>query len=118
MLPLFAPVPPRPGLETSSLPSFRRCMLALPWCYNKLTHQGPQHRVCYNKRPDADREAAANRTMQGQTQRKRDDFSTMLPVNRGDIVNGSLHDDIYAALRQALIIGDLLPGQVFSIRSL
>ncbi len=56
--------------------------------------------------------------MPGQPQRKRDDLSMVLPVNRGDIVNGSLHDDIYAALRQALIIGDLVPGQAFSIRSL
>src|SRR5258708_40121420 len=56
--------------------------------------------------------------MPGQPQRRRDDLSMVLPVNRGDIVNGSLHDDIYAALRQALIIGDLVPGQAFSIRSL
>ena len=56
--------------------------------------------------------------MQGQSERKRDDLSMMLPVNRGDIINGSLHDDIYAALRQALIVGDLVPGQAFSIRSL
>lgn len=31
---------------------------------------------------------------------------------------GSLHDEIHAALRQALIVGDLVPGQVFSIRTL
>ncbi|MFI4986120.1 MAG: GntR family transcriptional regulator [Alphaproteobacteria bacterium] len=49
---------------------------------------------------------------------RRDDLSMMLPINRGNIVNGSLHDDIYAALRQALIVGDLVPGQAFSIRTL
>ncbi len=31
---------------------------------------------------------------------------------------GSLHDEIHAALRQALIVGDLAPGQGFSIRAL
>jgi DNA-binding GntR family transcriptional regulator len=31
---------------------------------------------------------------------------------------GSLHDEIYAALRQALIVGDLVPGQGFAIRTL
>lgn len=47
-----------------------------------------------------------------------DGLAMMLPLNRGNIVNGSLHDDIYAALRQALIVGDLVPGQVFSSRTL
>lgn len=31
---------------------------------------------------------------------------------------GNLHDEIHAALRQALLVGDLAPGQGFSIRAL
>lgn len=38
-------------------------------------------------------------------------------LDRGQ-VNGSLHDRIYVAMRQALIVGDLVPGQVVSIRTL
>jgi DNA-binding GntR family transcriptional regulator len=34
------------------------------------------------------------------------------------MLNGSLHDDIYAAMRQALIAGELVPGQAFSMRTL
>jgi DNA-binding GntR family transcriptional regulator len=45
------------------------------------------------------------------------DLSVIHPLDRG-LVNGSLHDAIYAALRQALIVGDLVPGQAFSIRTL
>jgi DNA-binding GntR family transcriptional regulator len=45
------------------------------------------------------------------------DLSVIRPLDRS-LVNGSLHDAIYAALRQALIVGDLVPGQVFSIRML
>jgi DNA-binding GntR family transcriptional regulator len=38
-------------------------------------------------------------------------------LDRGQ-VNGSLHDQIYVAMRQALIVGDLVPGQLVSIRTL
>ncbi len=31
---------------------------------------------------------------------------------------GSLHDQVYVAMRQALVVGDLVPGQVISIRTL
>jgi DNA-binding GntR family transcriptional regulator len=33
-------------------------------------------------------------------------------------MNGSLHDAIYASLRQALVMGDFVPGQRFSMRVL
>lgn len=38
-------------------------------------------------------------------------------LRRGQAV-GSLHDQAYVAMRQALIAGDLVPGQVVSIRTL
>ena len=40
------------------------------------------------------------------------------PVDRAEMPNGSLHDAIYASLRQALVMGDLVPGQRFSMRAL
>src|SRR6266516_4616709 len=40
------------------------------------------------------------------------------PVDRSELAGGSLHDEIYASLRQALIMGDLVPGQRFSMRAL
>lgn len=39
-------------------------------------------------------------------------------VDRADTPSGSLHDAIYARLRQALVMGDLVPGQRFSMRAL
>jgi DNA-binding GntR family transcriptional regulator len=39
-------------------------------------------------------------------------------VDRADTPSGSLHDAIYARLCQALIMGDLVPGQRFSMRAL
>lgn len=51
------------------------------------------------------------------SQRRPGDLSVIRPLDRG-LVNGSLHDEIYTALRQALIVGDLVPGQAFSIRTL
>jgi DNA-binding GntR family transcriptional regulator len=39
------------------------------------------------------------------------------PLDRAAL-NGKLHDEIYLTLRQALIVGDLMPGQAFSIRTL
>jgi DNA-binding GntR family transcriptional regulator len=51
------------------------------------------------------------------SQRRSENLSLIRPLNRG-LVNGSLHDEIYTALRQALIVGDLVPGQAFSIRTL
>lgn len=39
-------------------------------------------------------------------------------LDRGLIGNGSLHDEIYRAMRAALVAGDLVPGQVFPIRML
>ncbi|TAK81385.1 MAG: GntR family transcriptional regulator [Betaproteobacteria bacterium] len=44
-------------------------------------------------------------------------LSVIRPLDRS-VVSGSLHDRIYAALCQALMVGDLVPGQTFSIRSL
>jgi len=44
-------------------------------------------------------------------------LAALKPLSRDDAA-GRLHDEIYAALRQALIVGELSPGQVFSIRSL
>lgn len=46
-----------------------------------------------------------------------DGVAAIRPLDRGQI-SGSLHDEIYRAMRQALIAGDLVPGQVFSIRFL
>jgi DNA-binding GntR family transcriptional regulator len=40
------------------------------------------------------------------------------PVDRADAPNGSLHDAIYASLRQSLVMGDFVPGQRFSMRAL
>lgn len=40
------------------------------------------------------------------------------PLRRGGAAGGRLHDEIYAAMRQALIVGELIPGQVFPIRTL
>lgn len=48
---------------------------------------------------------------------RRDSLSIIRPLDRG-ILTGSLHDEIHSAMRQALIVGDLVPGQVFSIRTL
>jgi len=42
----------------------------------------------------------------------------MMPIDRARMGNGHLHDEIYVALRQALMSGDLAPGQRFSIRAL
>ena len=47
-----------------------------------------------------------------------DMLSSVLPLDREGIGNGSLHDEIYAALRAALIAGDFVPGQEFPIRTL
>jgi DNA-binding GntR family transcriptional regulator len=47
-----------------------------------------------------------------------DELSIVLPLDRSSIPIGGLHDGIYAALRRALIAGDLVPGQIFSIRTL
>jgi DNA-binding GntR family transcriptional regulator len=51
------------------------------------------------------------------SQRRLGNLSLIRPLDRG-LINGSLHDEIYAALRQAMIVGDLVPGQAFSIRTL
>jgi DNA-binding GntR family transcriptional regulator len=40
------------------------------------------------------------------------------PVDRAGMATGSLHDAIYASLRQALVMGDFVPGQRFSMRAL
>jgi DNA-binding GntR family transcriptional regulator len=40
------------------------------------------------------------------------------PVDRAGMATGSLHDAIYANLRQALVMGDFVPGQRFSMRAL
>jgi DNA-binding GntR family transcriptional regulator len=41
------------------------------------------------------------------------------PHKRGRLSEGgSLHDEIYASLRRALVMGDLVPGQRFSMRAL
>ncbi len=50
--------------------------------------------------------------------RQRDSLAAVTRINRKEIANGSLHDEIYVALRQALMAGDLVPGQAFSIRAL
>lgn len=55
--------------------------------------------------------------MGGRSQRRPGDLSLIRPLDRR-LVNGSLHDEIYAALRHALVVGDLVPGQAFSIRML
>lgn len=47
----------------------------------------------------------------------RGSLSIIRPLDR-ELLSGSLHDEIHAAMRQALIVGDLIPGQVFSIRTL
>ena len=39
------------------------------------------------------------------------------PLDRAQVA-GSLHDEIYLALRHALIVGDVVPGQAFSARTL
>jgi DNA-binding GntR family transcriptional regulator len=44
-------------------------------------------------------------------------LAAIRPLDRS-LMAGSLHDGIYAALRQALMAGDLVPGQAFSIRAL
>ena len=44
--------------------------------------------------------------------------SLVTPVDRADMASGSLHDAIYANLRQALVMGDFVPGQQFSMRAL
>lgn len=44
-------------------------------------------------------------------------LAVLRPVDRA-AVNGNLHDEIYLTLRQALIVGDLVPGQAFSSRTL
>ena len=41
-----------------------------------------------------------------------------VPLEHGGPFTGSLHDAIYAALRKALIVGELRPGHTFSIRTL
>jgi DNA-binding GntR family transcriptional regulator len=46
-----------------------------------------------------------------------DSLAVLRPLDRA-LVNGNLHDEIYLALRQALIVGDLVPGQAFSSRTL
>lgn len=51
------------------------------------------------------------------SQRRPGNLSVIRPLDRR-LVNGSLHDEIYAALRQAMIVGDLVPGQAFSNRML
>jgi DNA-binding GntR family transcriptional regulator len=40
------------------------------------------------------------------------------PLDRAEMASGRLHDAIYANLRQALVMGDLVPGQRFSMRAL
>jgi DNA-binding GntR family transcriptional regulator len=40
------------------------------------------------------------------------------PVDGAGVATGSLHDAIYADLRQALVMGDFVPGQRFSMRTL
>ncbi len=42
---------------------------------------------------------------------------TIRPLDRAQL-SGSLHDEIYLALRHALIVGDVVPGQAFSARTL
>jgi DNA-binding GntR family transcriptional regulator len=44
-------------------------------------------------------------------------LAAIRPLDRAR-VNGNLHDEIYVALRQALIVGDVVPGQAFSSRML
>ena len=41
-----------------------------------------------------------------------------VPVDRAGMATGSLHDAIYASLRQGLVMGDFVPGQRFSMRAL
>jgi DNA-binding GntR family transcriptional regulator len=41
-----------------------------------------------------------------------------IPADRTDLASGSLHDEIYLTLRQALVMGDLVPGQRFPMRAL
>src|SRR6266850_5341025 len=84
---------PSPRRETSRPPSLRRSMLpraVITRCPSEPIKLG----LCYNK---------SN-------------------LGGGNLRPGSqrrcLHDEIYAALRQALIAGDLVPGQAFSIRTL
>src|SRR5262245_2020172 len=40
------------------------------------------------------------------------------PIDRAEMANGHLHDAIYANLRRSLVMGDLVPGQRFSMRAL
>jgi DNA-binding GntR family transcriptional regulator len=44
-------------------------------------------------------------------------LAVLRPLDRAAL-NGNLHEEIYLTLRQALIVGDLVPGQAFSIRTL
>ncbi len=44
-------------------------------------------------------------------------LAVIQPLDRS-VMSGNLHDGIYAALRQALMAGDLVPGQAFSSRTL
>jgi DNA-binding GntR family transcriptional regulator len=44
-------------------------------------------------------------------------LAAIRPLDRAR-VNGNLHDEIYVALRHALIVGDVVPGQAFSSRTL
>jgi DNA-binding GntR family transcriptional regulator len=40
------------------------------------------------------------------------------PLGRAEVAGGRLHDAIYENLRQALVMGDLVPGQRFAMRAL
>lgn len=40
------------------------------------------------------------------------------PVDRTLMTNANLHEEIYAAMRRALVAGDFVPGQVFPMRQL
>ncbi len=41
-----------------------------------------------------------------------------IAFDRAEWANGSLHDEIYASMRRALVMGDLVPGQKFAMRAL
>lgn len=45
-------------------------------------------------------------------------LDSLRPLNRDGSATGRLHDEIYDILCQALIAGELVPGQAFSIRAL
>lgn len=49
---------------------------------------------------------------------ERADVLFVAPVDRARVTHGRLHHEIYESLRQALVMGDFVPGQCFSMRML